>query len=853
MGKIASADLERRIRDQDKEFSRFERRKPPEGLAQLKGQETALESILRYMAINSANFNIMCVGPPGTGKSFMMRCIMDEMNFYLTNGKDREKIRHHNPIIRQMVAEAAESLSQRIIPETVAMYNFFTPAEYHPQHGDPLIFLERRGAARELKRDMESFVETLLTRMQEREAPRYEAYDTYIEACKTKLRRTVEKPWTAEEHRLRFKLDSIDDTTFDFADHNDHNKSLREQDPEAYARLSAKFRVDVYEPALAAYHENITRKAFAKERPGLWKRMLATLQLEENALRRTLKLKPLSLADYVERARETEYYPDTSENIVRLYVSNLREKYAWHPALTKWIDSLEEYLRKPSTISTLETFAEQRHHEAEIIKSKLIPHILVDLAEEKRPIIYDMIGAATWQNMLGEAAHSAYNDTPEHLRLFAGALTRNHVLFIDEPIKMLTDEKLHSQLLTMFQTGWYDISGAETSDSAHIRASLPCHAKVAMDTNTNFLEGHDAMAQRFQMAPFEEYLNVSDTPQMITDLVRSEIQRHNRKTNGTLRTPNKEGMTALVRLMAARTGRTGLYDASLRPLINLVIEMMQGAQAYGKLGGDEIILDDQYIISQLDHRRQGADSGHDRFHSFSQLHMTMPPATAIGRVYGLEVSGLKTPIWPWSEVGNPTLIEASTAPRSEMRERVHLATRNTKLIGDDAVKGSNLSGDYIRSRVAKLDVDIRVNYLGTYSETSGPSASAAETYTIISALTGIPLSQRIGVTGTILDYKGRVGPIGAVATKTFSFYDFFSRLCEVRGAPFEGYGMMVPDSNLEELTLDIPKYPSLHAAIKEGQFTIYTHSTIDEGASTLMGLPAEGIMETLAKVGNSNI
>ena len=63
------------------------------------------------------------------------------------------------------------------------------------------------------------------------------------------------------------------------------------------------------------------------------------------------------------------------------------------------------------------------------------------------------------------------------------------------------------------------------------------------------------------------------------------------------------------------------------------------------------------------------------------------------------------------------------------------------------------------------DYDVHVNVVGG-GNIDGPSAGAAITCAIISALTGKPLRQDIAVTGEI-SLSGRIKPVGGIAEKAF--------------------------------------------------------------------------------------
>jgi predicted ATP-dependent protease len=90
------------------------------------------------------------------------------------------------------------------------------------------------------------------------------------------------------------------------------------------------------------------------------------------------------------------------------------------------------------------------------------------------------------------------------------------------------------------------------------------------------------------------------------------------------------------------------------------------------------------------------------------------------------------------------------------------------------------------------------------------------------------LRQDIAVTGSV-NQKGEVQPIGGVNHKIEGFYD----VCRAKGLTGK-QGVMIPSLNIPDLMLrkDVVK------AVSEGQFHIYSVTTIDEGISLLTGVPA---------------
>ncbi|MFM7562029.1 MAG: S16 family serine protease, partial [Planctomycetota bacterium] len=108
------------------------------------------------------------------------------------------------------------------------------------------------------------------------------------------------------------------------------------------------------------------------------------------------------------------------------------------------------------------------------------------------------------------------------------------------------------------------------------------------------------------------------------------------------------------------------------------------------------------------------------------------------------------------------------------------------------------------------------------------SASGAETVCLLSALTGIPISQSLAMTGAI-DQLGHIQAIGGVNEKIEGFFD----ICHHFGLTGE-QGVVIPKANAGDLMLRA----DVVAACRAGRFHIYAVETIHEALELFTGIPA---------------
>ena len=178
--------------------------------------------------------------------------------------------------------------------------------------------------------------------------------------------------------------------------------------------------------------------------------------------------------------------------------------------------------------------------------------------------------------------------------------------------------------------------------------------------------------------------------------------------------------------------------------------------------------------------------------------------------------------------GRPARITASVSPGAG--EVVDIE-REAKLGGPLHSKGVLILSGFIAGRYAiefPLSLSARVVFEQSYGGIEGDSASCAELYALLSAISGVPLRQSFAVTGSV-NQLGEVQPIGAVNEKIEAFFD----VCNKRGLTGQ-QGVVIPRGNVQHLMLrrDVVE------AVRAGQFHIHAVATIDEGLEVLTGIEA---------------
>jgi len=198
-------------------------------------------------------------------------------------------------------------------------------------------------------------------------------------------------------------------------------------------------------------------------------------------------------------------------------------------------------------------------------------------------------------------------------------------------------------------------------------------------------------------------------------------------------------------------------------------------------------------------------------------------ASRIGQVNGLSVLEIGGYCF-----GKPVRITASAALGKAGLINIE---REANLSGRLHDKGMQIIAGYLRSKFAQdkpLSLAASICFEQSYSGVDGDSASSTEVYALLSALSGLPIRQDIGVTGSV-NQHGDIQPIGGVNEKIEGFYD----VCRAKGLTGR-QGVMIPKENVEDLMLR----DDVIESVSDGKFQILPITSVEEGIEILTGVPA---------------
>ncbi|WP_067046538.1 ATP-dependent protease LonB [Methanofollis ethanolicus] len=386
----------------------------------------------------------------------------------------------------------------------------------------------------------------------------------------------------------------------------------------------------------------------------------------------------------------------------------------------------------------------------------MIPKLLVSSEPNSIAPFIDGTGSHAGA-LLGDVRHDPFQsgglETPAHDRVEAGAIHRANggVLFIDE-INTLTP---HSQqnLLTALQEGEFPITGqSERSSGAMVRTeAVPCRFIMIAAGNLDAMQGmHPALRSRIRGYGYEVYMQdtMLDTPENREKFIRFIAQEV--KNDGKIPHFDRSAIEEVIREAQRRSNRKGHLTLKLREMGGLI-------RVAGDIARQESadVTSARHVLAAKNTARSIEQQISDEYiHRSRDYDLTVVTGTQVGRVNGLAVMG--------ADSGSVLPIVAEVTPTQGAAGTV-IATGLLKEIAQESIKNVSAILKKFTGKDIK-NMDIHIQFIGTYGGVEGDSASISVATAVISAIEGIPVKQDLAMTGS-LSVRGDVLPIGGVTYK----------------------------------------------------------------------------------------
>jgi lon-related putative ATP-dependent protease len=317
------------------------------------------------------------------------------------------------------------------------------------------------------------------------------------------------------------------------------------------------------------------------------------------------------------------------------------------------------------------------------------------------------------------------------------------------------------------------------------------------------------------LADFEDDVARSpDSESVHAHLIASIVRNRN------LKPVDRDG----VALVIEHAARLADHSGKLTLLVEHIGDLLAEADCWASEAKRRVIGRGD-VQRALDEKMKRASRLRDRAQENILQDVALVDTTGVrlGQVNGLSVLELGG-----FRFGRPTRITCRVRPGAG---KVVDIEREVELGGPIHSKGVLILSGFLAGRYAldaPMSLFASLVFEQSYGGVEGDSASSAELYALLSALSGLPLRQDLAVTGSV-NQHGDVQAIGGVNEKIEGFFD----ICRARGLTGT-QGVLIPKSNIQHLMLR----QDVLDACTDGKFSVYPIAAIDEGIALLTGCPA---------------
>jgi lon-related putative ATP-dependent protease len=531
------------------------------------------------------------------------------------------------------------------------------------------------------------------------------------------------------------------------------------------------------------------------------------------------------------RERLKELDREVARETATEIVAPLKRKYADHPVIPAWLDDVVE-----DVVMNLKDFRAGAESPPEMPFpfpgagpdfSRYDINILVDNGEGSGvPVVVET--NPSYPNLFGTLERKAQFGTlfTDFTMIKAGSLHRaNGGYLIIKAMDLLKWPFSYEALKRTLRRGEIEIEDAgEQLGLITTKAIKP--EPVALDVKI-ILVGHPVIHQILYNVDedFRELFKIKAHFDTMMDLTPEKRDEFVRKLAEFTR---DEGITdihctGVARLLEYSARLAGSVD-KLSLKLDDITDIIKEA-AYWAGAEKSLLVHDTHVQQAIDARIERNSLYRDRLEEMLERDIikVRTDGEATGQINGLAVYNPGDIMF-----GKPSRITASF---SLGKEGVVNIERKADLSGQIHTKGMMILAGYISSMFARkrpLTLSATICFEQSYGMIDGDSASGAELFALLSAISGVPIKQGIACTGAI-SQKGEILPIGGVTEKVEGFFD----LCDARGLD-GSQGVIIPETNIRDL---MPE-KRVREAIRRNRFHIWPISTVEEGISILMGKPA---------------
>ncbi len=538
----------------------------------------------------------------------------------------------------------------------------------------------------------------------------------------------------------------------------------------------------------------------------------------------------------IERAadkRISEWQSNVALLTVNVHINFLKSKYKRNKKINNFLNEV-----KQDVLKNVPVFLEEDKKAAQQVPQNPLQqtpdpclnyrvNLFVDNSGlEGAPVIMD--SNYTYHNIFGKLEYENYYGAlkTDYTMLQAGLLQKaNGGYIIFQAKDLIQNPVCYEALKKALRVKELSIENAADQRSSMVMVSLkpepiPLDLKVLLIGDANIYYTLFSMDEDFRKlfkikvewedeAPVNQE-NVNKLAQIIHDYcVQEELPQL-----------DKYSMARIVEYASRIAGD----QKKLSTLFNDIFVVVGEAATWAKMSRSKLITEN-FVEKALRERKERVKKYDERYIQMIKEDSLLisTKGNKVGELNGLTVMSIGDYTF-----GKPAKITVNTYTG---KEGIINIEREVELSGSSHSKGVLILSGFLGERFAQdipLTLTASICFEQLYNGVDGDSASSTELYGLLSSLSEIPINQAIAVTGSV-NQKGQIQPIGGVNEKIEGFY----QICKMRG--LDGtHGVMIPKQNIKNLQLT----DEVIESVKNGLFTIYAISTIDEGIEVLTGVPA---------------
>ncbi len=763
---------------------------PP--LEEFIGQKRAVSAISFGLEVESKGYNIFVLGNPGSGRTTY----------------SLERLR--------------TAAKKRPAPDDwVYVYNFDDP-------GQPLAISLPAGKGKEMGSAFDDLVEELkVTISKAFEKSQYEdAKATLVKEFQEEVNLLMEgvKAWAAEKDfalkRTPQGFVNIPLTEVKPAEPEEKGDAPEEEKLGERAELKGGQKQETQEPRKREIQQE-EFEALPEDLQKEWQRK--SEEVSQKTLETLRQIRDLE-KDLKEKIVKLE--AEICRSAITPYLQDVKDKFGTTEVLCDWIDSFTEDI-----IENFGMFvAAVKDESVEIDFTRFTVNVFVcNDPDEGAPVIWET--NPSYYNLSGKVEYESrqgylYTD---FRKIVPGAFQKaNGGFLVLDAEKVLMNFMSWEALKRVLRTGEANIENLGEQYGALPVSSLrpqpiPINFKVLMVGTpylSSLLQYYDAEFQKMFKIKADFDTDMKRTPEMerkMAQFVATCVKRENALPF------DASGVAEFIDWASRVAEDQNRISTEFNKIAEVIVESSAWAKAE-----NAAIVDAGYVRKAIDEKRFRSDLVQERIARAFQDGVIRIDTTgkAVGQINGLSVIDLLD-----YRFGHPSRITANVFMGQDGVVNIE---REVKMTGPIHNKGMMILTSYLGRKYAQdmpLSLSARITFEQSYGGIEGDSASSTELYCLLSALSSVPLTQEIAVTGSV-DQFGNIQPIGGVNEKIEGFFGY----CEHDGLT-GSQGVLIPAQNVQHLMLS----QAVLDAVEAKKFTVWAVSTIDEGLEILTGIEASAI------------